>query len=63
MRHLRWDGEAGRRGEAMLFTVEFEDEFAGEHVEELRRALVEVALLGRIGGHALFDDAEGFSAM
>jgi hypothetical protein len=47
----------------MLFTVELEDEFAGEYVEELRRALVEVALLGAIGRHALFDDAEGFSAM
>ena len=47
----------------MLFTVELEDEFAGEHVEELRRALMEMALLGGIGRHALFDDAERCGAV
>jgi hypothetical protein len=47
----------------MLFTVELKDEFAGEHVEELRRSLVEVALLSSIGRHALFDNAERCGAM
>ncbi len=47
----------------MLFTIELDGEFAGEHIEELRRALVEVALLSGAGRHALFDDAEGIGAM
>ena len=63
MRCLRGDGESGRCREPMLFTGEFDDEFAGEYVEELCCALVEMALLGGAGRHALFDNAEGFGAM
>src|ERR1700744_2735180 len=47
----------------MLFTIELEDEFTGENVEELRGVLVEVALFGGAGRHALFDHAEIYGAM
>jgi hypothetical protein len=63
VRRLRRNRETGRWRELMLFTVELKDEFAGEHVEELRRSLVEVALLSSIGRHALFDNAERCGAM
>jgi hypothetical protein len=63
MRRLRGHGEAGGGGEAVLFTVEFDGELAGEDVEELRRALMHVTLLCGAGRHALFDHAEGVGAM
>jgi hypothetical protein len=47
----------------MLFAIDLDDEFSGEHVEELHSALMEVALLRAAGRHALFDDAEGFGTV
>jgi hypothetical protein len=47
----------------MFFTIEFDDEFSGQNVEELHSPLMEVALLRATGRHALFDDAEGFRAV
>jgi hypothetical protein len=61
MRCLCGDVEAHRWREPVLVTIEFDDEFAGQHVEELCRTLVEVTLLGGTGRHALFDDADGVS--
>ena len=63
MRRLRGYAEAGAGCEAVFFTVEFDGELAGEHVKELRRAVVHVALLGGARRHALFDHAESVGAM
>jgi hypothetical protein len=63
MRRQRGHGEASEWRETEFFAIEFDGEHAGEHVEELRRALMHVALLRGIGRHTFFDHAEGIRAM
>jgi hypothetical protein len=68
MRSLCGDGEAGVWREAMRYIAlfgsgELDGEFAREHIEKLRGALVEMAALRGCGRHAFLDDAETGGAM
>ena len=58
MRRQRRNGETGRWREPMFFTVELDDELAGQHVEELCCMLMKMKPLGSCGRHTFFDDAE-----
>jgi hypothetical protein len=63
MRHLRGHSQPREGRETVILTVQFDGELAVEDVEELRRALVQVALLCGPRRHAFFYHAERFRTM